>query len=134
MKPRPRLKTATTLFPITFMPFLNLLCLLLILHIVSPYYVLPNITGMNLPKTITSDFMPENTTVITITGEDVIYFENKVVSEQELKKTLRTQTHQKKPVLIKADGRSSLVRSFTIWNMCRELGLEKINIATTMGK
>lgn len=134
MKPRPHLKIATTLFPITFMPLLNLFCLLLILHIVSPYYVLPNSVNMSLPKTIPSDFMPENTTVITITGEDVIYFGNKVVSEQELKKILRTPTHPKKPVLVKADGRSSLVRSFTIWNMCREFGLEKINIVTTMGK
>ena len=29
-------------------------------------------------------------------------------------------------ILIKADGRSSLARIIDVWNVCRELGLEKL--------
>jgi len=33
--------------------------------------------------------------------------------------------------MIKADRRSSMGRIVDIWDLCRQLGIEKINIATT---
>ncbi len=134
MNPQSRLKIATTLFPITFAPLLSLFCLLLMFLIVTPHYIFPTVVGVKLPKTITSDIVPENTTTIAVTSEDLIYFENKILSDKELKEMLQAPALKKHSILIKADGRSSLARSFSIWTLCRELGLEKINIATTMNK
>jgi len=34
------------------------------------------------------------------------------------------------PVLIKADRRASVGRIVDVWNLCRALGLERVNIAT----
>ena len=129
-----QLKLAAGLFPILFAPLLDLLCLFFMLLVVAPFLTFQNTIDIQLPKTITSDVVLENITTITITGEDIIYFENKVLSNKELKKKLQTLSLKKQSILIKADGRSSLTRIVDVWNICRELGLEKVNIATTINK
>ncbi len=134
IKSQSQLSFATGLFPITFAPLLNLFCLLFMMLVISPFYVFPAGIAVGLPKTITSDIVSENTTLITITGEDIIYFENKIISDKELKTRLQSPALKKQAILIKADGRSSLARIIDVWNVCRELGLEKINIATTVNK
>lgn len=100
--------------------------------VIAPYFTFPNAIGIKLPKAITSDVIPENSTIITINSEDIIFFKGKVLSEIELKKLLHSSKVKKASILIKADGRSSLARVIDIWNICRDLGLEKINIATTI--
>ena len=102
--------------------------------VVAPYFTFPTAMAVKLPKAITSDVVPENITTITITSEDIIYFHDKVFTDRELKKTLQSLSLKKKPILIKADGRSSLSRVIDVWNVCRELGLEKVNMATTLDK
>ena len=72
--------------------------------------------------------------MIAITSEDIIYFQNKIVTEKELKHLLSAPSFKKKSLLIKADRRSSLARIIDVWNVCRELGLERVNIATTINK
>lgn len=72
--------------------------------------------------------------MIAITSEDVIYFHNKVVTELELKQLLKNPALKKQPILIKADRRSSLARIIDVWNVCRELGLDRVNLATTINK
>ena len=39
---------------------------------------------IKLPRTITSDVMKEKNLVITISGEDIIYFNNKIFTVKEL--------------------------------------------------
>ena len=38
------------------------------------------------------------------------------------------------PVMIKADRRASMGRIVDIWDLCRELNIERINIATNHDK
>ncbi len=132
MKLQSSLKTSSNLFPITFAPLLNLFCLLFMFMVVAPYLTFPNAIGIKLPKAITSDVVPDNSTIITVNSEDIIFSRGKVLSEIELKKLLQVSKIKNGSVLIKADGRSSLARVIDIWNICRDLGLEKINIATTI--
>lgn len=132
MKLQSSLKISNSLFPITFAPILNLFCLLFMFMVIAPYLTFPNAIGIKLPKAITSDIIPENSTIITINSEDIIFFKGKVLSEIELKKLLHSSKVKNASILIKADGRSSLARVIDIWNICRDLGLEKINIATTI--
>jgi biopolymer transport protein ExbD len=125
---------ALGLLPITIAPIINLLCLLLMFFAIAPFVIAPTSAHINLPKTITSDIVPESTTMIAITSEDVIYFHNKVVTELELKQLLKNPALKKQPILIKADRRSSLARIIDVWNVCRELGLDRVNLATTINK
>lgn len=134
MKFKCQLKIATGLLPITFAPILNLILLLIMFLLLIPFISYPTSIHTYLPRTITSDIIPEHTMTITITSEDIIYFENKILTDKELKKILQKPSLKKQPILIKADGRSSLARVIDVWNACRELGLERVNIATTMNK
>lgn len=134
MRTQSQLKLATNFLPIMFVPLFDLLCLLFMLLVIAPFFTFQNTIDIKLPKTITSDVVLENITTITITGEDIIYFENKVLSNKELKKKLQELSLKRQSILIKADGRSSLTRIVEVWNICREQGLEKVNIATSINK
>lgn len=134
MPAQSQLKLATGLFPMIFAPFFDLLCLIFMLFVVAAFSTFPNSIHIKFPKTMTSDVVLENIKTITITSEDIIYFENKVTSTKELKKKLQELSLERQSLLIKADGRSSLTRIVDVWNICRELGLEKINIATSVNK
>lgn len=134
MRTQSQLKFATGFFPIMFAPLFDLLCLFFMLLVVAPFFAFQNTIDIKLPRTITSDVILEKVTTITITGENIIYFENKIFSNKELKKRLQGLALKKQSILIKADGRSSLTRIVDVWNICRELGIEKVNIATSINK
>lgn len=102
--------------------------------LVAPYFIFPNSVGIKMPKAITSDIMPENTTTITVTSEDIIYSGNKIISDKELKKLLQSSKVKNHSILIKAEGRTSLGRIIDIWNVCRQMDIEKVNLATTVNK
>lgn len=102
--------------------------------LVAPYSIFPNSVGIKMPKAITSDIVPENTTAITVTSEDIIYFGNKIISDKELKKLLESSKVKNQSILIKAEGRTSLGRIIDIWNVCRQIGIEKVNLASTVSK
>ncbi len=131
MKFKRSLALAPGLHPITFIPILNVFLLLFIFLYISNYLLFPTAIEVHLPKTVTSDIIPDRITTIAITGEDLIYFDNKIATPKELKKLLAGQIKKSQPILIKADGRSSMNRVIDVWNICRELGLERVNIATT---
>jgi len=47
-----------------------------------------------------------------------------------LKQLLQKEKERTKGVLIKADKRASLGRIIQVWDICREMGIQKLNIAT----
>ena len=84
---------------------------------------------IKLPRTITSDVMKEKNLVITISGEDIIYFNNKIFTVKELPSELHKYIPASPSILIKTDRRASVGRIVDVWDICRTLGIEKINIA-----
>jgi len=85
---------------------------------------------VKLPRAITSDVIKGENLTITITSEDIIYLDNTISTIEEIKKTLSKSSSKTRPILIKADRRASLGRVIDIWDLCRELGIERVNIAT----
>jgi len=53
-----------------------------------------------------------------------------VVTIDDLKEVLAQRKQKIDSLLIKADEESSLGKIIEVWDMCRELGIEKLNIAT----
>ncbi|MCH7773641.1 MAG: biopolymer transporter ExbD [Bacteroidetes bacterium] len=53
---------------------------------------------------------------------------------KELKRRLSQPNIKDHPLLIKADRRASVGRIVDIWDLCRNLGIERINIATNQEK
>ncbi len=113
-------------------PLIDVVFQLLVFFMLTSSFVVSSGIEVNLPKAITSELLSktEEKTVV-INSEDAVFFGNKAVSITELKKLLQdaSETHQNLTVIIKADKLSSLGRIIDVWDVCRQIGIEKINIA-----
>ena len=127
-------KALTTLEQINLTPLIDVILLLLIFFLLSASLTSQSGINVKLPKAITSDAIKEENLTITITSENVIYLNNKIITIRELRRELGKNINKSRPVLIKADRRSSMGRIVDVWDLCRELGIEKINIATDQEK
>ncbi len=111
-------------------PLIDMVFQLLIFFMLTSSFVFQSGLKVNLPRAVTSDIVHEESVIIIISSENVIYLNNGVVNLKELDKYLRVASKKSSPLLIKADRRASLGRIVDVWDLCREAGLEKINIAT----
>jgi len=111
-------------------PLIDIVFQLLIFFMLTSSFVIQPGIKVNLPKAVTSDVVSAENIEIIVSGENVIYLNGKVITTDELKKLLKQASKRKQSVLIKSDRRASLGRVVEIWDMCRDLGLTQVNIAT----
>lgn len=111
-------------------PLIDMVFQLLIFFMLTSSFVMQPGIKVNLPRAITSEVVKYENTEIVISSENIIYFDGKVITAQELKTLLKQVAETKQGILIKADRRASLGRIVEIWDMCRDLGVTGINIAT----
>jgi biopolymer transport protein ExbD len=115
-------------------PLIDMVFQLLIFFMLTSSFIFQPGIEVNLPKAVTSEIIKEETVVVTISGENVLYLNGNIVTFKELGESLKEISQKKQPLLIKADRRVSLGRVVEIWDLCRELGIAKINIATDQGE
>jgi len=125
-----RTKLEYGLEQIDIAPMIDVIFLLLIFFMLSSSFTFESGINVKLPKAVTSDVIKEENFIITITGEDVIYLNDKITTIKDLKKILEGAKDKTRPILIKADRRASVGRIVDVWDLCRNLGIEKVNIAT----
>ncbi len=123
-------KLESGLDQINIAPLIDCIFLLLIFFMLTSSFTIPSGINVKLPKALTSDILKDENFIITITSEDVIYWNNRVLTIKELENELGKLTNKLRPILIKADRRASVGRIVDVWNLCRNLGIERINIAT----
>lgn len=111
-------------------PLVDVIFQLLIFFMLSSSFTFQGGISVKLPKAVTSDVIKEENVIITVTSEDVVYLNGKIATTKELKEFLGKDSVKAKPILIQADRRSSVGRVVDVWDMCRHVGIEKINIAT----
>ena len=111
-------------------PLIDVIFQLLIFFMLSSSFTFQSGINVKLPKAVTSDVIKEENLIITITGEDVLYLNGKIIAIKELQRVLSEQKNTSRPILIKSDRRASVGRIVDVWDMCRNLGIERINIAT----
>jgi len=111
-------------------PLINMVFLLLIFFMLTSSFVMQTGIKINLPKAITSEITKFEKIEIVVSAGNLTYFNSKVVSTGELKNLLKQVSKRQQPILIKADSRASLGRVVEIWDICRDLGITQINIAT----
>jgi len=116
--------------PIDIVPLINIVFLLLIFFILMPSFVVQPGIKLNLPRTVTGEIIKYGNLEVAISGNNVIYINNKTLANQELKTLLKQTAKSKVSVLIKADRRASLGRIAEVWDMCRDLGITQVNIVT----
>ncbi len=111
-------------------PLIDVVFLLLIFFMLTSSFVLQSGIRINLPRAVTSEVVTEKNIVLTVSAENVLYLGGAVVTLEELKIKLEKIKSISGSVLIKADRKAYLGRVVEIWDLCREIGLERINVAT----
>ena len=111
-------------------PLIDMIFQLLIFFMLTSSFVVQPSIRVNLPKAVTSEVVKHKNIEIVVSSENVTYFAGKVITTQELKDLLKQVSGRKQSVLIKSDRRASLGRVVEIWDICRNLGITQINIAT----
>ncbi len=112
-------------------PLIDVVFLLLIFFMLTSSFISQPGIKINLPKALTGQLLQKNTLVLTITEDNRIYFNNKRILFKELKDKLKDVDRKEQTLLIKADKQASLGRIVEVWDLCRELGIHQVNIATT---
>lgn len=111
-------------------PLIDVIFQLLIFFMLSSSFTFQSGINVKLPKAVTSDVIQEENYIITITSENVIYLNGVIITLKELTRELDKSKTKTRPILIKADRRASVGRIVDVWDICRNLGIERINIAT----
>jgi len=116
--------------PFDIAPLIDIVFQLLIFFMLTSSFIMQPGIKVNLPKAVTSEVVKENNIVIVVSREDVIYVNSKVFTLNELKSYLSRNNNSSRPILIKSDKRASLGRVVEVWDLCREIGISQLNIAT----
>ena len=111
-------------------PLIDVVFLLLIFFMLTSNFVLQPGIKVSLPKAVTGETLAVESLAITLTGQDLLYVNDKPATIQELIPQIRDAAIQRKQVLLRSDTRASLGRVVEIWDLCREAGVAQINIAT----
>ncbi|OGX36222.1 MAG: hypothetical protein A3C36_03840 [Omnitrophica WOR_2 bacterium RIFCSPHIGHO2_02_FULL_52_10] len=130
MKLKKQAKLEYGLGQIDIAPLVDVIFLLLIFFMLSSSFTFQSGINVKLPKAVTSDILREENLIVTITSENIIYLNNDVITLKELENRLSQSDAKMRPLLIKADRRASVGRIVDVWDLCRNLGIERINIAT----
>lgn len=111
-------------------PLIDVVFNLLIFFMLTSNFVFQPGIKVSLPKAITSEMISSENIVINVTGQDLLFLNDKPITINDLVSKLKEAAEGNKSLLLKADTNASLGRVVEIWDMCRELGIPQINIAT----
>ena len=111
-------------------PLIDMVFQLLIFFMLTSSFVVQSGLKVNLPKAATGELSQEQGLIITVSRENMLFLDKKVITSKELKSALLKARKNRMSVLIMADQRSSLGRVVEVWDMARDLGVEQVNIAT----
>ncbi|MDP3730711.1 MAG: biopolymer transporter ExbD [Candidatus Omnitrophota bacterium] len=111
-------------------PMVNVFFLLFVFFLFTSSFIFQPGIKVSLPKAVTSEIMQLDNVTITVTKDDEIYLEDRLVTIEELTGRLKVLAKENMGLLIKADNRAPLGRIVQIWDACRTEGVSQINIAT----
>ena len=111
-------------------PLIDVMFNLLIFFMLTSNFVMQPGIRVSLPKAITSEVMNNEYLVLTVSAQDLLFLNDQPITIDDLTEKLRSAVRDNKSLLLKADTGASLGRVVEIWDLCRELGLPQINIAT----
>ncbi len=115
---------------VDLIPFINVIFLVVVFFLLVFVFAVSAPLNVKLPKAVTSDMVNDSSITIVVTSENILYLNDKVTTLQELRTFLSNIKNRARSVLIKADRRASIGRVVDIWNLGRNLGIERINVAT----
>lgn len=114
--------------PILGIFYLNFIFLMLMLIVFFSFFANPVGYEMRMPSQENVGLIDGVKVIIRITGENVLYFNDKVVTINELKRDLSKISHLKTVIDVRVDKRASMGRVADICDLCRGLGAARVKI------
>lgn len=117
--------------PVYLLPFLNIIFLLLIFFIFSSTFIVPSGIMVNLPAVVTGESVSVKSIEISLTRENQIYFNERLINVNELNTLLKQLAKRRQAIMLKADKGIFLGQIIAIWDMARKAGIAQISVATS---
>ena len=115
-------------------PLVDMVFLLLIFFMLTSNFILQPGIQVRLPRAVTSEVIQSENIVISITAQDLVYLDREPVEIGVLTEKLKQAAQEGSDLLIKADVGASVGRIVEIWDLCRSVGIPRVNIATNPKK
>ncbi len=119
--------------PILAVGFINFILTVVILIMSTTIFARPSGVQMEFPSFKEgATNASSGTIVITVTGENVIYINGRVVTLNELRRFLARGDFRGDVLMIKADRRASMGRVADILDLCRGISGASVNVSTIL--
>lgn len=112
-------------------PLIDVVFLLLIFFMLTSSYIFQPGIRVNLPRAVTSEVLHKELLIVTITEDGSIFINERPISGDELVSRITIAARDNQPLLIRADKKADLGKVIEIWDICRQVDVKQINIATT---
>lgn len=112
-------------------PLIDVIFLLLIFFMLTSSFVFQPGIRVNLPKAVTGEVMHKELLVVTVTEGNEIFINERPINKEELVSRITIAAQDEQPLLIRADKKSDLGKVIEVWDVCRQVDVKQINIATT---
>ncbi|MFA5272093.1 MAG: biopolymer transporter ExbD [Candidatus Omnitrophota bacterium] len=129
MRFRKLLLKESNLSQTSIIAFLNIIFLFFAFLILSSGLNVTSGLNVKFPRVLTNNEFDASTLDLVVSGGNTIYIQDKQVELNVLKSFLSGYKYTS--ILIKADKKASLEVITGIWNVCKDVGIEKIGIVTT---
>jgi len=125
-----RIKSEEGFNQIFFIPFLNIIILLLLLFIFVGSFVVQPGLKFSLPVSVSSGLVQFRDIELAIKSDSIIYLNGHIASLGELKPVFKEAAKRSYSVLIKADKNVPLSKVAEVCDLARLSGIIQVNIAT----
>ena len=118
---------------INIIPLTDVILVLLMIFMVATPLISQNRVEIKLPVSASEEAIENSQQVyITITGEEVIYLENKLLTKQELRQrmTALVKKNSDLKVIMAADKSCRFQNVIGVMDILKEVGVKSLNIAT----
>ena len=113
--------------PAVAVAFVNFCLLAVLMGGFYSFFAAPSGIEVRVPRLLSAGADGSRATV-DITAENVLYFDGRVVTLNDLKKIFSRQVNGNRAIFIRADRRASLGRVADVWDLCRGLNTGRVYI------
>ena len=112
-------------------PLIDVVFLLLIFFMLTSSFIFQPGIRVNLPRAVTSEVLHKELLVVIVTEENEVFINERPVEVDELTSRITLAARDGQSLLIKADKKADLGKVIEVWDMCRQVDIRQLNIATT---
>ena len=112
-------------------PLIDVIFLLLIFFMLTSSFIFQPGIRVNLPRAVTSEVLHRDLIVAVVTAGNEVYIDERPVDMEELSSRVSLAAREGRSLLIKADKGADLGRVIEVWDICRQVDMKQVSIATT---